>query len=133
MSDTATKRASKPPRRKADSGSADVFLHPDADTLELLRTAIKRGLEPSALDFAGEGGTIAVVRFTRPRASDAHLMVSVEFYPEDNEVVGKVYDDESRLRHATEPRDAHLAGSGRATVSRLLRELATKIAGDPSF
>ena len=50
----------------------------------------------------------------------------VEFYPKDNEVVGKVYDTESQLRYASEPRDAHLAGSVRATVSRLLRELATR-------
>ena len=40
-------------------------------------------------------------------------MVGVEFYPEDNEVVGKVYDAESQLKYATVPRDAHLAGSVR--------------------
>jgi len=56
-----------------------------------------------------------------------------EFYAEENEVVGKVYDAESRLKYAAEPRDAQLTGSARATVSRLLRELAAKIAGDPSF
>src|ERR1700756_4305083 len=50
----------------------------------------------------------------RPRPGDAHLMLSVEFYPEDNEVVGKVYDAESQLKYATEHRDAHLAGSVRA-------------------
>ena len=61
------------------------------------------------------------------------LAVGVEFYPEDNEVVGNVYDAESRLKYTSEPRDAHLAGSVRATVSRLLRELAVKVAGDPSF
>jgi hypothetical protein len=60
-------------------------------------------------------------------------MVSVEFYPEDNAVVGKIYDAESQVKYATEPRDAHRDGSVRATVSRLLRELAAKIAGDPSF
>ena len=69
----------------------------------------------------------------RPRAGDSHLMVSVEFSAEENEVVGKVYDAESRLKHATEPRDAHLAGSVRATVSRLLLELAAKVADDPGF
>src|SRR5271169_5810504 len=68
----------------------------------------------------------------RPRAGDAHLMVSVEFSVEENDVVGKVYDAESRLKYATEPRDAHLAGSVRATVSRLLSELAAKVGGDPS-
>jgi len=45
------------------------------------------------------------------------------FDSEDNEVVGKVYDAECRLKYATGPRDAHLAGSVRATLSRLLREL----------
>jgi hypothetical protein len=60
-------------------------------------------------------------------------MVGVGFSPEDNEVVGKVYDAESQLKYATEPCDAHLAGSVRATVSRLLRELAAKVADDPSF
>ena len=69
----------------------------------------------------------------RPRAGEARLMVGVEFYPEDNAVVGKVYDAESQLKPATEPHDAHLAGSARATVSRLLCELAAKIVGDPSF
>jgi hypothetical protein len=64
---------------------------------------------------------------------EARLMVGVEFYPEDNEVVGNVYDAECQLKYATEPRDAHLAGSVRATVSCLLRELAAKVAGDPSF
>jgi len=57
----------------------------------------------------------------------------LEFYPEDHAVAGKVYDAESQLKHASEPCDAHLAGSVRATVSRLLRELAAKVAGDPSF
>ncbi len=60
-------------------------------------------------------------------------MVSVEFSAEENEVVGKVYDAESQLKYASKPRDAHLAGSVRATVSCLLHELAAKIAGDPSF
>ena len=60
-------------------------------------------------------------------------MVAIEFYPEDNEVPGNVYDAESQLKCSTEPCDAHLDGSVRATVSRLLRELATTVAGDPSF
>jgi hypothetical protein len=44
-------------------------------------------------------------------------------------------DDDSIviLGVATEPRDAHLTGRARATVSCLLRELAAKLAGDPSF
>jgi hypothetical protein len=93
---------------------------------------MEQGLSPSGLDFA-EGGTIVILRFTQPRAGEARLMVGVEFYPEDNKVVGNIYDADSRLKYATEPRDAHLAGSVRATVSRLLRELAAKVAGDPSF
>ena len=60
-------------------------------------------------------------------------MVGVEFCPQDNEVAGKVCDADSQIKYATEPRDAHLAGSVRATVCRLLRELAAKVAGDPSF
>lgn len=77
--------------------------------------------------------SIGILRLTRARAAEAHLVVGVEFHPEDNEVVGKVYDAESQLKYATEPLDAHLAGGVRATVSRLLRELAAKVAGDPSF
>jgi len=114
--------------------ATDVFLQNlEPFALQSLRRATEEGLVPSSLDFGGDDASIVRLRLTRHRAGEARLMVSVEFYAEDNEVVGKVYDDESRLRHATEPRDAHLAGSGRATVSRLLRELATKIAGDPSF
>ena len=89
-------------------------------------------MKPSGLDFTGDDSSV-IIRFTRPRAGEARLMAGVEFYPEDNEVVGKVYDAESRVKHAMEPRDAHLDGSVRATVSRLLRESAAKIAGDPSF
>jgi hypothetical protein len=114
--------------------ATDVFLHRLAPhTLEALRRAVEQGLTPSGLDFAGDDNSIVIIRFTRPRAGEARLMVGVEFYPEENEVVGKVYDAESRLKYASEPRDAHLAGSVRATVSRLLSELAAKVAGDPSF
>ena len=60
-------------------------------------------------------------------------MVGVEFCPQDNEVTGKVYGADSQIKYATEPRDAHLAGSVRATVSRLLLELAAKVADDPGF
>lgn len=113
----------------------DVFLHDlPRFTLQALREAVEQGLTPAALDFAGDdNSTIVVIRFTRPRASEASLMVGVEFSAEENEVVGKVYDADSQLKYATEPRDANLAGSVRATVSRLLRELAAKVAGDPSF
>ena len=89
-------------------------------------------MKPSGLDFTGDDSSV-IIRFTRPRASEARLIAGVEFHPEDNEVVGKVYDAESQLKYATERRDAHLAGSVRVTVSRLLRELAAKIAGNPSF
>ena len=113
---------------------SDVLMHRlEPRTLDALRQAIERGLVPSSLDFTGDDESIAILRFTRPRAGEARLMVGVEFCPEDNEVVGKVYDAESQLKYATEPRDAHLAGSVRATVSRLLRELAAKVGGDPSF
>jgi hypothetical protein len=60
-------------------------------------------------------------------------MASVECYPEDNEVVGKVYDAESQLKCAPEPRDTHLTGSLRATVSHLLLELEAKVAGGSGF
>jgi hypothetical protein len=113
--------------------ATEVFLHHlEPFALQSLRHAIKQGLTPSGLDFTDDD-SIVLLHLTRPRAEEAHLMVGVEFYAEENEVVGKVYDAESRLKHATEPRDAHLAGSVRATVSCLLRELAAKIAGDPSF
>ena len=112
----------------------DVVIHNlNPFTLEALRQAVELGLSPSSLNFTGDDDSIAILRFTQPRAGDAHLMVSVEFSAGDNEVVGKVYDAESRLKYASEPRDAHLAGSVRSTVSRLLHELAAKVAGDPSF
>jgi len=75
--------------------------------VEDLRQAVEQGSTPSGLDFADDD-SIVVLRFTRPRASDAHLMVSVEYSAEENEVVGKVYDAGSRVKHATGP-------SGRAT------------------
>jgi hypothetical protein len=112
----------------------DVFLHNlPPFTLEALRRAVGQGLTPSGLDFTGDDDSIAILRFTRPRPAEARLMVGVEFYPKDNEVVGKVYGADSRIKYATEPRDAHLGGSVRATVSRLLRELAAMVAGDSSF
>jgi hypothetical protein len=112
--------------------ATDVFLHRlEPWTLEAFRQAVEQGLAPSGLDFTVDD--VAILRFTRPRAGEVRLMVGVEFYPEDNAVVGKVYDAESQLKYASEPRDAHLAGSVRATVSLLLRELAAKVAGDRSF
>jgi hypothetical protein len=111
----------------------DVFIHDlEPDTLEALRQCAERGMTPR-LDFGGDDGSIAIIRFTRPRAGEASLMVGVEFHAENNEVVGKIYDAKSLLKHATNPRDTHLDGSVRATVSRLLLELAAKVAGDPSF
>jgi hypothetical protein len=113
--------------------ATDVLLHNlEPFALEALRRTMEQGLKPSGLDFTGDDSSV-IIRFTQPRAGEARLMAGVEFYPEDNEVVGKVYDAESQLKYATEPRDAHLAGSVRATVSRLLRELAAKVAGDPGF
>jgi hypothetical protein len=67
-SDTAAKRASKSPDGKATLVRSDIFLHPDAYTLELLRTAIEQGLEPSGLDFASDDEPIVILRFTRPHA-----------------------------------------------------------------
>ena len=114
--------------------ATDVFLHRlEPCTREALRQAVEQGLTPSGLDFTGDDDSIAILRFTRPRTGEARLMVGVEFCPGDNEVVGKTYDAESRLKYTTEPRDAHLAGSVRATVSHLLRELAAKVAGELTF
>jgi hypothetical protein len=114
--------------------ATDVFLHNlERNMVEALRQVVEQGLTPSGLDFTGDDGSTVILRFTRPRAEEARLMVGVEFYPEGNDVVGKVYDAESQIKCATEPRDAHSDGSVRATVSHLLRELAAKIAGDPSF
>jgi hypothetical protein len=110
----------------------DVFIHDlEPYALEALRRALAQGLMPFDLEFVYD--RIVILRLARPHAGQARLMASVEFYPEDNEVVGKVYGADSQIKYATEPRDAHLAGSVRATVSRLLRELAAEVAGDPSF
>jgi hypothetical protein len=128
-------RRAIPPMTDDIPVATDVFIHNlDPFTLEALRRAMMQGLTPSGLDFTGDDNDSSVIiRFTRSRAGEARLMVGVEFYPEDNEVVGKVYDAESQLKYTTEPCDAHLDGSVRATVSRLLRVMAAKIAGDPSF
>ena len=110
----------------------DVFIHDlEPSTLEALRRALAQGLMPFDLEFVDDSSVI--LRLARPRAGEVRLMVGVEFYPEDNEVVGKVYGADFQIKYATEPRDVHLGGSVRATVARLLRELAAKIAGDPSF
>ena len=114
--------------------ATDVFFHNlEPHTLEAIRRAVEHGLTLTCLNFTGDDDSSVILRFTRPRAGEARLMVRVEFDVEHNEVVGKVYDAESRVKCTTEPRDAHLTGSVRATVSRLLRELAAKIAADPSF
>ena len=110
----------------------DVFIHDlEPFTLEALRRALAQGLMPFDLEFVDDG--IVILRLARPRVEDARPMATVELYPEDNEVVGKVYGADSQIKYATEPRDAHLVGSVRATVSRLLLELAAKVAGDLSF
>jgi hypothetical protein len=110
----------------------DVFIHDlEPSTLEALRRPLAQGLMPIDLDFVDDG--IVILRFTRPRAGELRLMVGVKFCPQDNEVAGKVYGGDSQIKYATEPRDAHLAGSVRATVSRLLLELAAKVADDPGF
>jgi hypothetical protein len=45
---------------------ADVFLHNlEPHTLEALRRAVQHGMKPSGLDFGGDDGSIAVIRFTR--------------------------------------------------------------------
>ena len=100
-------------------------------TLEALRRALGQGLTPFDLEFVDD--RVVILRLARFRAGEARLMASVEFYPEDNEVGGKVYGADSQIKYATEPRDAHLDGSVRVTVSHLLRELAAMVAGDPSF
>lgn len=114
--------------------ATDVFLHRlHPCTLEALRQAVEQGLTLCSLDFTGDDDSGMILRFTRPRAGEARLMVGVEFHPHDSEVVGKVYDAQSEIKYATERRDAHLAGSVRATISGLPRDLAAKVAGDPSF
>jgi len=113
--------------------ATDVLLHNlERSTQEALRRAVEQGLTPS-LDFTEDDDSIVILQFTQPRAGDAHPMVSVEFSAEENEVVGKVYDAGSQINYATERCDAHAAGSIRATVSRLLRELAARVAGNPRF
>ena len=102
----------------------DAFIDLEPYALEALRRALAQGLMPFDLEFVDDG--IVILRLARPRVEEARLMVGVEFDPEDNAVVGKVYDAESQIKCATEPRDAHSDGSVRATVSRLLRELAAR-------
>ncbi len=113
---------------------SDIFLHGlDARTLDTLRETLEQGLVPTALDFTGNNDSIAILSFARPPVAEARPMVIVEFNPEENEVVGKVYDAKSRLKYAPEHRDAHGDGGVRGTVSRLLRDLAARIFADPSF
>lgn len=50
----------------------DVFIHNlDPFTLEALRRAVEQGLTPSGLDFTGDDDSIAILRFTQPRAGEA--------------------------------------------------------------
>ena len=55
--------------------ATDILLHNlDAYTLENLRRAVEQGLTPTDVDFTGDDGAIAIIRFTRPRAGEASLM-----------------------------------------------------------
>ena len=49
--------------------ATDVYLHNlEPSTLEALRRAVELGLTPSGLEFTSDGDSIAIIRFTRPRA-----------------------------------------------------------------
>jgi hypothetical protein len=51
---------------------ADILLHNlDSYTLEMLRRAMEQGLTPCGLNFSGDDDSIAIIRFTRPRAGEA--------------------------------------------------------------
>lgn len=133
LNSTQSKRAKLLDRTQVPVRS-DIFLHGlDARTLETLHETLEQGLVPTAVDFTGDDGSIVILSLTRPAAVEARQMVSVEFNPEENEVVGKVFDAKSRLKHAPLHRDTHRDGSFRGTVSRLLRDLAARVAADPSF
>jgi len=50
--------------------ASDVFLHRlERSTLDALRRASELGLVPTSLDFGGDDNSIAIIRFTRPRAA----------------------------------------------------------------
>ena len=56
----------------------DVFLHRlERSTLEALRRAMEQGLTPSGLEFTGDGDSIAIIRFTRPRVGFADFQNQV--------------------------------------------------------
>jgi hypothetical protein len=47
---------------------SDVFFHGlEPSTLDALRRTVKQGLTPSGLEFTGDGDSITIIRFTRPR------------------------------------------------------------------
>jgi hypothetical protein len=49
--------------------ATDVYLrHLEPFALQSLRRATEEGLVPSSLDFGGDDGSIAIIRFTRLRA-----------------------------------------------------------------
>ena len=75
--------------------------------------------------------SIGILRLTQARGAEAHLVVGVEFDPENNEVVGKVYDAESQLKYASEPRGYSRRRNVRAMspasfANWRLRSLATR-------
>jgi hypothetical protein len=88
-------------------------------------------IELACRDTAANGALIATGSRDVSRSSTGRSRPRVR--PEDDEVVGKVYAAESQLKYVPEPRDAHLTGSVRATVSPLLRELGAKVVGDSGF
>jgi hypothetical protein len=50
--------------------ASNVFLHRlERSTLDALRRALELGLVPPSLDFGGHDNSIAIIRFTRPRAA----------------------------------------------------------------
>lgn len=63
------------PLARGTAVATDVFLHNlEPFTLESLRRTLAQGLTPSGLDFGGDDDSIAILRFTRPRAGEARLM-----------------------------------------------------------
>ena len=52
--------------------ASDVFFHRlEPRTLDALRQAIERGLVPSGVDFAGDDGSIVILRLIQPRSGES--------------------------------------------------------------
>jgi hypothetical protein len=65
-------RRAIPPTTGGIPVRTDVFLHGlEPYTLEILRQCVEQGLTPTDVDFTGDDGAIAVIRFTRTRAGEA--------------------------------------------------------------